>query len=149
MEGTLIIGFGVATVVSVILGVALFRDVLARRLLNVGIDVTGDTYSQDQYDKKVKALGWAWVGFVTTWFGFGFTVAVVSAPPEIHSEVSKLLPYALTLFAVGFTLFIASMFLSIRVKAVRCPVEDLRKIEAYAKVTPNKQKAKEEDVVAS
>lgn len=39
-----------ATVVSVILGVALFRDVLARRI----IDVTGDTYS---YALTLLAVG--------------------------------------------------------------------------------------------
>lgn len=139
MGGALSVGIGATAVLSLIIAVAVFRDVLARRFLNVGIEVTGDIYSQDEYDKKVKYLGLAWFGFIITWFGGGFTMALALAPPAVYDDAMKLTPWAVAGFAIGFTILMTGLFSSTRIKGIKRPVEDIGKVDLKAEADAQKE----------
>lgn len=99
----------------------------------------GDTYSQDEYDKKIKYLGLAWFGFIITWFGCSSIIALALAPPAVYDNAIKLLPWAGAGFAIGFTILMTGLFSSARIKGIKHPVEDIGKVDLKAEADAQKE----------
>lgn len=115
MNADIVFWLTISPLILIVIGVVFFRQLIGKRL----VENEGNTYSQQDYDKKVKYLGWTFVGLTIGFFGGSFAMLTRLAPPIVRDESMEVLPWALGVFIIGLFIFAMSLFSSAKIKGVK------------------------------
>lgn len=110
-----ILNYGLLIVL--ISGIVLCRKLLARRFVDVSMEVTGNAYSKEKYQKKVAWFGWTVVGGLATFLSIAALVISKTAPTEeIRAELAFVTPWAVAGMVSGLFTYSATLMKGIGIK---------------------------------